>query len=78
MDWGGLAIITFAGAYGLFSWRWSVRYNASFFKMVSGKVPEPGSWRYKSLQVGRWVGVVFSAFVIVLVVSDWILGLPGD
>jgi len=76
VDWDGLAIIAFAIAFGFFSWRWSVPYNESIYKMVhGGNAPKPGTWMSKSLAVGRWLGVAFSGLLIVLVVSSWLTSL---
>lgn len=67
----GIGLIAVAAAFGLFSWRWSVPYNVSFYKMVRGREPDRASWMFRSFQISRWAGVVFSAFLIAIVVFHW-------
>lgn len=70
MDWAGLIVVSFAAAYGLFSWRWSVPYYVSIYKMVMAREPDRATFR--GFQFSRWFGVVFSAVVVFGVVFNWI------
>ncbi|RNM17072.1 hypothetical protein EFL26_03030 [Nocardioides pocheonensis] len=72
MDWAGLSIVAFATIFGFVSWRWSVPYNVSFYKMVRAKEPDPASRIFRSFQFSRWAGVAFSVLLIVLVVLEWV------
>lgn len=71
MDWGGLIAITMCVVFGWFSWRWSVPYNVSIYKMVRAKEPEPESWFLKVLRVGRWLSVAFFALMILFILAEW-------
>jgi hypothetical protein len=55
-------------------------YNESIHKTVTGKATKPGSWQFKVLQFGRWFGVGFCGFIIVLTICYWtgILSPPAD
>jgi hypothetical protein len=72
VDWGYLVAITTFAALGWFSWRWSVPYNVSIYRMVRGTDPAPTSWVLKIFQLGRWLGVAVSGLLILITVSYWI------
>lgn len=72
VDWNGLIVVAFAAVFGWVSWRWSVPYNVSCYKMLWGREPDKASWMFKGFQFSRWAGMTFSGFLIGIVVLGWI------
>jgi hypothetical protein len=72
-----LAAIAVIGAFGLFAWRWSIPYQQSIYKTVTGRSPEPGSVRYRLLQVGRAIVIAACIYAIALIIGDWTGVLSG-
>jgi hypothetical protein len=72
-----IALVAF-GACSLsavWCWRWSMSVNASFYEMVSGKVPAPGSWRYLTMRFNRWALTASSIFFAVVFLFVFIASL---
>jgi hypothetical protein len=70
----GIAVV---GAFGFCAWRWSIPYQQSIYKMVTGSVPQPGSGRYRLLQIGRGLVMAACLYAIALIVATWTGILPG-
>lgn len=72
VDWNSLLLIGIGGAIALCWWRWYMPYQQSIYKSFTGRTMEPGSFRYKLLQFGRWFGVALGGLCIVGGFSAWI------
>jgi hypothetical protein len=75
VDTGALLTAGIGCAIAVVTWRWSVPYNASFYKMVKARDPSPGSWFYKSLQVGKWAGTGFGVLIAVIGLASFLTSL---
>jgi hypothetical protein len=65
VNWNGLIVIGGGSLFAWFSWRWSIPYNDSFYKMTRNRPMQPGSFSYRMTRFNRWVGVVFGCFFAV-------------